>query len=107
MEFARVLEMVLVKIIRGVFNCGGGGTRSKYEFALMVARCGGWDECLIIPASIDGSDFLAPRGKNLSMDSRGLEKVLGIKSRDKLQSIRMFFQDQGLWNNAAKTISAN
>ena len=79
--------------MKGVYNCGGSNSYSKYEFALKIADCFGLDKTLITPISIDNFGFKAKRGKNLSLNSDKLQRELSYSLPAIEQSIEEFYKD--------------
>jgi dTDP-4-dehydrorhamnose reductase len=54
-----------------------GGTMSKYEFGIAIARRFGLDERLIRPGSIAESDLKAPRAMHLWLSTEKVRQALG------------------------------
>ncbi|MFH1798391.1 MAG: UDP-4-amino-4,6-dideoxy-N-acetyl-beta-L-altrosamine transaminase [Candidatus Omnitrophota bacterium] len=92
-KFARVLETILKKDLKGVYNCASGTSLSKYEFACSVAERLGLDKNLIKPISIDDSNLTAKRGKNLSLNVDKLSGELGENLPSLEESLDAFCQD--------------
>lgn len=93
LELARVIDIAIQTGLRGVYNCGGSNSYSKYEFALKIADCFGLDKTLITPISIDNFGFKAKRGKNLSLNSDKLQRELSYSLPAIEQSIEEFYKD--------------
>lgn len=92
-ELSRVIDIAIQNGLRGVYNCGGSNSYSKYEFALKIADCFGLDKTLIMPISIDNFGFKAKRGKNLSLNSDKLQRELSYSLPAIEQSIEEFYKD--------------
>src|SRR4030042_1169247 len=76
LELARVIDIAVKNNLSGIYNCGGTDSCSKYEFALKIAGCFGFDKTFITPISIDDFDFKAERGKKLTLNVNRLQKKL-------------------------------
>jgi len=61
----------------GVINVAGSDRLSKYEFALLLAEEFGLSADLIRRAQLAQSKLSAPRPKDMSLDCRRAEKILG------------------------------
>ncbi len=92
-ELARVIDMVINRQLRGIFNCGGTDSCSKYDFAMKIAHCFGFDHQRIMSISIDDFQFKAKRGKDLSLNVEKLEKALNYKLPTIDLSIDCFYRD--------------
>jgi dTDP-4-dehydrorhamnose reductase len=63
--------------LSGLYHATGSQCLSKYEFGVRVARRFGFDERLVIPASVQQSGLKAARSPNLSMRTDKLLHALG------------------------------
>ncbi len=79
LEFARTIDIALQKNLNGIYNCGSSDSCSKYEFAVKIADCFGFNKKLITPIAIDDFDFKARRGENLILNISKLQKKSDIK----------------------------
>jgi len=61
----------------GVFNLVGDQRLSKYEFARILADHFSLPEHLLLPHSLDGSELVAARPHDMSLDNRKAREVLG------------------------------
>lgn len=61
----------------GVFNLVGDQRLSKYEFARILAQDFSLSEHLLLPHSLDGSELVAARPHDMSLDNRKAREVLG------------------------------
>lgn len=93
LELARVIDIAIQNNLSGIYNCGGTDSCSKYEFALKIADCFGFDKTLITPISIDDFGFKAKRGKKLTLNVNKLQKELDYKLPTIDQSIDAFYKD--------------
>lgn len=92
-ELARVIELAIQSDLRGIYNCGSADSCSKYEFAVKIADCFGLDRTLISPISIDTFNFMAKRGKRLSLNVNKIQKALNYKLPDIDRCIETFYRD--------------
>jgi dTDP-4-dehydrorhamnose reductase len=65
------------KGVSGVFNLVGDQRLSKYEFARVLADHFRIHETLLLPHSFDGSELVAARPHDMSLDNRKARQVLG------------------------------
>lgn len=93
LEFARIIDIAIHRDLSGVYNCGSADTCSKYEFAIKIADCFGFDKTLITPISIDDFSFTAKRGKNLTMNVFKLKKQLKVHLPSIEESLEDFYMD--------------
>jgi len=93
MELARIIDLAIKNQLTGVFNCGSADSCSKYEFALKIAHLFGLDQGLIKPMSVDEFDFIAPRGKKLSLDVSKIEQSLKYRLPTIDFSLECFYRD--------------
>jgi perosamine synthetase len=93
LELARVIDIAIQNNLGGLYNCGGTDSCSKYEFALKIASCFGFDKTLIVPISMDDFGFKAKRGKKLTLNVNKLQKELDYKLPTIEQSIKSFYKD--------------
>jgi dTDP-4-dehydrorhamnose reductase len=73
---ARILALVRAGA-RGVLHVAGGSHVSKHAFARELARATGFDPGRIVAARLSDAPFLAPRGADMSLDSRRAEALIG------------------------------
>lgn len=64
--------------LEGVFHWGGADRATRYETALAFCRAMGFDEALVVPSSAADKKFLAPRPRDVSLDSSRLAAALGL-----------------------------
>lgn len=61
----------------GVFHVAGGDRLSKYEFGQRLASCFGLDTSLIRPSSINDLPALAPRPRDMSLNTDKVRAAVG------------------------------
>jgi len=88
-----ILELVS-KGQEGIFNVGSLNSCSKYEFGRALAVAGGFDEKVLIEASLDDNQAFALREKDISLDVEKL-KGLGIAIPLYQESIQKFLNEIG------------
>jgi UDP-4-amino-4,6-dideoxy-N-acetyl-beta-L-altrosamine transaminase/dTDP-4-dehydrorhamnose reductase len=93
LEFARIIDIAIQKDLSGIYNCGSADTCSKYEFAIKIANCFGFNKALIDPISIDEFNFRAKRGEKLTLNVKKLQNELDYKLPTIGQSIETFYKD--------------
>ncbi|MBT6227382.1 MAG: UDP-4-amino-4,6-dideoxy-N-acetyl-beta-L-altrosamine transaminase [Candidatus Scalindua sp.] len=93
LEFARIIDIAIRKDLSGIYNCGSADSCSKYEFAIMIADCFGFDKALISSISIDNFDFQAERGKRLDLNINKLQRKLDYRLPTVEQSVEAFYRD--------------
>ncbi|MFA5093273.1 MAG: UDP-4-amino-4,6-dideoxy-N-acetyl-beta-L-altrosamine transaminase [Candidatus Omnitrophota bacterium] len=93
MDFARVIDKMLDKDLMGIFNLASRTSVSKYDFAKLIARFFSKDSALIKPISINDYNFVAKRGKDLSLNVQKLSKVLDQDLPSTEECVSAFFKD--------------
>jgi len=79
-QVARVIEALIGRPeVRGTFHVGGADRISRLEFGRMVARASGFDQRLLLPASMDEVPGPAPRAADCSLVSTYLAATLGVQ----------------------------
>jgi perosamine synthetase len=108
LEFARIIDIAIKKDLSGVYNCGSADSCSKYEFAIKIADCIGFDKALISPISIDDFYFQAERGKRLGLNVNKLQRKLGYRLPTVDQSVEAFYRDYkcGLQDEIKQNVSS-
>ena len=106
LELARVIDIAIQKDLSGIYNCGTADSCSKYEFAIKIADCFGFNKALITPISIDDFGFKAKRGKTLTLNVNKLQRKLNYNLPSINQSIKVFYKDykSGLPRRVKKNI---
>jgi dTDP-4-dehydrorhamnose reductase len=74
---ARASHELVDKGASGVFNLVGDQRLSKYEFARILAKDFSLPEHLLLQHSFDGSELVAARPHDMSLDNRKAREVLG------------------------------
>jgi len=77
-ELARIIDNAIRGHLTGIYNCGNRDSCSKYQFAVKLADQFDLDNSLVTKSSLNDCEFIANRGKNLSMDSGRIQKNLGL-----------------------------
>ncbi len=93
MEFSRIMDLMLDKDLRGIFNLASKSRISKYDFARQIARTFKLDDNLIKPISINDHPFSGKRGKDLSLDVKKLSKALACDMPSIEDCIGLFLKD--------------
>lgn len=92
-ELARAIDIAIQKDLSGVYNCASSNYCSKYEFALKLADQFNLNRKLIDPISIDDHNFIAQRGKNLSLNVKKFEDEANYKLPTIEYSLERFYRD--------------
>lgn len=92
-EFARILNEILEKGLKGIYNCASRTSLSKYEFACVLAERFGFNKDLIQPVDINSFPFSAARGKNLTLNVDKLSRDLNIEFPTIEESLDYFYRD--------------
>jgi len=93
MELARIIEISIIKKLKGVYNCASADYCSKYEFAVKLAAKFGLNKASINEISIDDFQFKAVRGKKLSLDYRKIDNALNYRIPSIDYSVDQFYRD--------------
>lgn len=64
--------------LEGVYHWGGADRATRFDMAVLFARVMGFDETLIHPGRASEKKFLAPRPRDVSMDSSRLAAAIGL-----------------------------
>jgi dTDP-4-dehydrorhamnose reductase len=73
---ARILTLLRAGA-RGVLHVAGGSRVSKHAFAEELAGASGFDPARVVRARLADASFTAPRGADMSLDSRRAEALIG------------------------------
>jgi dTDP-4-dehydrorhamnose reductase len=76
-DLAETLLSMLENKLTGLYHVVGSQSLSKYEFGLAIANQFGFDPGLIKPMSVDQSDLVARRSRNLRLSVHKLSTALG------------------------------
>lgn len=79
----------------GVIHLGGRTCLSKFEFGRRAAQAFGYDPDLVVRASLADADLLAPRPKNLCLDSSRAAGLVGRALPDVQQGLERVRRAQG------------
>jgi UDP-4-amino-4,6-dideoxy-N-acetyl-beta-L-altrosamine transaminase/dTDP-4-dehydrorhamnose reductase len=88
------LEHLLKKEAQGVVHLGGRDRVSKYEFGRKLARMSGLSFGSVKDARMDSVASLAPRPKDISLNSGRAEALLGTQSPTLEKSLQLFLRDE-------------
>lgn len=91
-DLAQLIDRMINKDLRGVYNCVSNTSLSKYDFLVSIAKGAGLDSNLIKPVSIDASSLKANRSKNLSLDTSKISRDLGVVPPPIEEGIRHFLK---------------
>lgn len=73
---------------RGLFHAGGPERLNRLEMGRILCRVAGTGEKLLVPARLAGSNFAAPRPRDVSMVSERLRAAVGFAPRTLEQGLR-------------------
>ena len=94
------LERLLKKDAQGVVHLGGRDRVSKYEFGKKLARMSGLSFCSVKDAQMDSVASLAPRPKDISLNSDRSEALLGTQAPTLEKSLQLFLRDEKAFKTA-------
>ena len=94
------LEHLLKKDAQGVVHLGGHNRVSKYEFGKKLARMSGLSFGSVKDARIDSVATLAPRPKDISLNSDRAEVMLGTQAPTLEKSLQLFLKDEKAFKRA-------
>lgn len=77
LDLATTLVEAVEHDLKGIFHCVGPQGMSKYDFGVAIARQFGFDENLVIPASVTDGGLTAARSPNLTLATNKLTEALG------------------------------
>jgi len=93
LEFARIMEKMLNKDLIGIFNLASRTSISKHDFAMLIAKNFNKDSTLIKPIRINDYHFAAKRGKDLSLNTQKISRVL-VQDLPSIEGcVSAFFKD--------------
>jgi dTDP-4-dehydrorhamnose reductase len=92
-ELAKLLDMAIAQDLKGVYNFGGSGFMTKYDFACLIAQRFKLDASLVKPVSVNAHAFRARRGRNLSLSTNKLANALGVSVPTIEECIDLFLKD--------------
>ena len=96
-----ILDMV-ERQLTGLYHVVSSNSMSKYEFGCEIADQFKFDPSIIHPISVDKSELIAERSKNLTLSTEKLTHDLGKSLPTSKQGISLFFEDHQ--NGYAKKI---
>ena len=96
-----ILDMV-ERQLTGLYHVVSSNSMSKYEFGCEIVDQFKFDPSIIHPISVDKSELIAERSKNLTLSTEKLTHDLGKSLPNIKQGISLFFEDHQ--NGYAKKI---
>ncbi|MFH2058494.1 MAG: UDP-4-amino-4,6-dideoxy-N-acetyl-beta-L-altrosamine transaminase [Pseudomonadota bacterium] len=93
MELSRIIELAIKKNLCGIYNCSSADSCTKLEFITKVAEKFNLPLNKIKSISIDDFNFIAKRGKKLSLDVSKIERDLNYAMPPVDISIDQFYRD--------------
>ena len=94
-ELVRCVEILWEKKSKGIFNVVGSERLSKYEFALKSAQVFNLNNKLINKSTINDSNFIASRPKDMSLSNKKLLKTISYKPMTIESSLNeLYFQEK-------------
>ncbi len=78
-SLADVVELVINKNVKGLYNYGGADYLNRFEFAQIIANIFNLNETLILPTSTDRLNQAALRPLRGGLKTEKIEKEFGIK----------------------------
>ena len=94
------LEHLLKKEAQGVVHLGGRDRVSKYEFGRKLARMSGLSFGSVKDARMDSVASLAPRPKDISLNSGRAKALLGTQAPTLEKSLQLFLRDEKAFKTA-------
>jgi dTDP-4-dehydrorhamnose reductase len=76
----------------GIMNVGGANRLSKYDFGVQLARAFGYAQHHIDPVPLDRLKLLAPRPRDMSLNSAYTERVIGTSTPTVEDGLRRLVQ---------------
>ena len=95
-DFVERLQTLIEGGHRGVFHLAGKERVSKSQFGERMAHLADFSMDRVRRGSIDEAHLLAPRPKDMSLDSSRFTRVTGLDLPDCVTGLRRFLQDRGL-----------
>ena len=89
-ELSNTILDMIGRGLHGIFNIGGKGAVSKYEFALKLAASFGLNASLVDPVPASASALKAPRPRNTSLLSARAEECLDRPMEDLDSGVERF-----------------
>ena len=78
-SLAEVIELVINKNVKGLYNYGGADYLNRFEFAQIIADIFNLDKTLILPIDTDNLNQAAPRPLKGGLKTEKIEKEFDIK----------------------------
>ncbi len=88
-SLAEIIELVMNKNVKGLYNYGGADYLNRFEFANIIADIFKLDKTLILPISTESINQAAPRPLKGGLKTRKIEQEFDIKCVDLISSLNM------------------
>lgn len=88
-SLAEIIELVINKNVKGVYNYGGADYLNRFEFTHVIADIFKLDKTLILPISTESINQTAPRPLKGGLKTRKIEQEFDIKCVDLITSLNM------------------
>jgi len=96
---SNLINQCIEKNVCGLFHAGGKDVLSKFDFGIKVAECFDLNPSLIKPIKLEDVKFVAPRPKNMALDSTLLANKLCFDFPSIDDDIKRWKQARGSsWN---------
>jgi dTDP-4-dehydrorhamnose reductase len=91
-DLIEVLLRMLENKCEGIYHVVGKDCVSKYAFGVCLAQIFQLDEGLIQPIEVAQHGLLAPRARNLCLDTSKISTTLGIEMSSLVEGVRRFYR---------------
>ncbi len=82
-DISPTVEAIVKEGLEGLIHLGGERKLSRYEFALSIARLGGFNQDLVIPCFSNDLPFKARRPLDTSLNSNYIKKYVKLSELEK------------------------
>ena len=99
-NLALFLEEIIDRRLAGIFNIGSSQPCTKYEFIRSIAQSFGFDPEAVKPGLSSSVNYLAPRPRDVSLDTTKTRNTFKTKSWDletSFKSIKRELESRELW----------
>ena len=90
----KILNKLIIKNIKGIFNIVSNEKISKYKFGILISEFLKIKKPNIIKESIDNAYLKAKRCKDLSLSNAKIKNILNIKIPSIEKQLEMFFKNE-------------
>ena len=99
-DFSDLIDIIIdIDELKGLFHLAGSKYCSKYDFAEYFAEIFNFPLELVIRSKYDDSKLIAPRSKNMKMNSKKLENIIECKIPDFKKGINNLFKELKYYEN--------